>query len=210
MNCFWGYKRVFSLYAVFGLAENSSDQAIEHSYIVLKKKLETAPTGGDTSQVEKQRTKVLLVLEKAYKILKNPAAKKSYQNQRDTASNDVISDTHPRLGQLCVTSGIITVEQLAEAVDSQVQSGMALGEVLQDMQFITQHELDGLLLGQQMIDTPSGVTDPIALRLVSLGLITEDMALIAQMESKSTGLAIKEVMSRHGWVEASILNAVLG
>jgi hypothetical protein len=78
------------------------------------------------------------------------------------------------------------------------------------MQFITQHELDGLLLGQQMIDTPSGVTDPIALRLVSLGLITEDMALIAQMESKSTGLAIKEVMSRHGWVEASILNAVLG
>jgi hypothetical protein len=203
---------VFSLYGVFGLAENSSDQAVEHSYESLRKKLELSSSalGGDTQLAEKQRAKVLLVLEKAYKVLKNPAAKKSYQNQRDTASSDVISDTHPRLGQLCVTSGIITVEQLAEAVDNQIQSGMALGEVLQDMQFITQNELDGLLLGQQMIDTPSGVTDSTALRLVSLGLITEDMALIAQMESKSTGLAIKEVMRRHGWVEPSILNAVLG
>ncbi len=203
---------MFSLYGVFGLAENSSDQAVEHSYESLRKKLELSSSalGGDTQLAEKQRAKVLLVLEKAYKVLKNPAAKKSYQNQRDTASSDVISDTHPRLGQLCVTSGIITVEQLAEAVDNQIQSGMALGEVLQDMQFITQNELDGLLLGQQMIDTPSGVTDSTALRLVSLGLITEDMALIAQMESKSTGLAIKEVMRRHGWVEPSILNAVLG
>lgn len=203
---------MFSLYGVFGLAENSSDQAVEHSYESLRKKLELSSSapGGDTQLAEKQRAKVLLVLEKAYKVLKNPAAKKSYQNQRETASSDVISDTHPRLGQLCVTSGIITVEQLAEAVDNQIQSGMALGEVLQDMQFITQNELDGLLLGQQMIDTPSGVTDSTALRLVSLGLITEDMALIAQMESKSTGLAIKEVMRRHGWVEPSILNAVLG
>ena len=198
---------MFSLYAVFGLSENSSEQAVEHSYNVLKKKLEA---GSDNLVAEKQRSKVLLVLEKAYRVLKNPAAKKSYQNQRDTASTEVISDTHPRLGQLCVSSGIITVEQLAEAVDSQIQSGMALGEVLQDMQFITQHELDGLLMGQQLIDSPSAVTDPTAMRLVSLGLITEDMGLIAQMESKSTSLAIKEVMSRHGWVDPSILNAVLG
>jgi hypothetical protein len=198
---------VFSLYAVFGLAENSSEQAVEHSYNVLKKKLEAA---GDNPLAEKQRTKVLLVLDKAFKVLKNPAAKKSYQNQRDTASTEIISDTHPRLGQLCVSSGIITVEQLAEAVDNQIQSGMALGEVLQDMQFITQHELDGLLMGQQLIDSPSAVTDPTAMRLVSLGLITEDMGLIVQMESKSTSLAIKEVMARHGWVDPSILNAVLG
>jgi hypothetical protein len=144
----WGLKRVFSLYAVFGLSENSSEQAVEHSYNLLKKKLEAATTaGGDNQLAEKQKAKVLLVLEKSYKVLKNPAAKKSYQNQRDTASSEVISDTHPRLGQLCVTSGIITVEQLAEAVDNQIQSGMALGEVLQDMQFITQHELDGLLMG---------------------------------------------------------------
>jgi hypothetical protein len=203
-----GILKVFSLYAVFGLAENSSEQAVEHSYNFLKKKLEAA--GGDNPVAEKQKAKVLLVLEKSYKVLKNPAAKKAYQNQRDTASTEVISDTHPRLGQLCVTSGIITVEQLAEAVDSQIQSGMALGEVLQDMQFITQHELDGLLMGQQLIDSPSAVTDPTAMRLVSLGLISEDMGLIAQMESKSTSRAIKEIMSRHGWVDPSILNAVLG
>ena len=202
---------MFSLYAALGLAENSRDQDVDTAYSNLKAKLETVASQFAASDpfIARSAKNILAAIEKAYRTLTNPELKRIYQIQQATLDRADISDTHPRLGQLCVTSGIITMDQLKEAVDAQVRSGAALGEILQDMQFITQAELDGLLLGQQMIDAPSGVLDPVASRLVSLGLITEDMALIAQIEAKSTSASIKNIMRRHSWVPAPILDAVL-
>jgi hypothetical protein len=202
---------VISLYAVFGLPENAPADDVEQAYVALKAKLEEVANESTelNSALDKQTKKVLSVIENAHNTLKSPDLKRLYQSQRDSIDQKEITETHPRLGQLCVTSGIITMAQLMEAVDCQIKTGMALGEVLQDMQFITQAELDGLLLGQQMIDAPSGVTDPIASRLISLNLISEDMALIAQIEGKSTGRSVKEIMGRHEWVDSAILDAVL-
>lgn len=202
---------MISLYTVFGLEENSPESELDDAYAVMKARLNSLlNTIAENEPItEFQAKKVLRSLENAYSTLKNPDLKRIYQGQRDSFDEKEITDTHPRLGQLCVTSGIITMDQLKEAVDAQVKSGMALGEVLQDMQFITQAELDGLLLGQQMIDAPSGVSDPIAERLVALNLISEDMALIAQIEGKSTGRSLKEIMRRHAWIDSAVLDAVL-
>ena len=201
-----------SLYAIFDLPENATDSQVDSAYIALRKKLDEVEreAQGLNPTLEKQAKKTLQAIENAHDTLLNPELKKQYLHQRNLIEQQEITDAHPRLGQLCVTSGIITMAQLKEAVDYQVKSGMALGEVLQDMQFITQAELDGLLIGQQMIDAPSGVNDPTALRLVALNLISEDMALIAQIEGKSTGRSFNDIMRRHGWVDLAILDAVLG
>lgn len=197
-----------SLYAIFDLPENSPDGHLHAAYTLIKTRLEEASVEADVTCSRKIK-RLIQTIDSAYKTLLDPDLKRVYQDKLDAAKTADISETHPRLGQLCVTSGIITMEQLGEAVEQQIKTGMALGEVLQDMQFITQAELDGLLIGQQMIDAPSGVSDPVAARLVALNLITEDMALIAQIEAKSTGRSFKEIMRRHDWVEESILNAVL-
>lgn len=197
-----------SLYAIFDLPENSPDGHLHAAYTLIKARLEEASVDADVTCSRKIK-RLIQTIDSAYNTLLEPDLKRVYQDKLDLAKTADITETHPRLGQLCVTSGIITMEQLGEAVEQQLKTGMPLGEVLQDMQFITQAELDGLLIGQQLIDAPSGVSDPVAARLVALNLITEDMALIAQIEAKSTGRSFKEIMRRHDWVEESILNAVL-
>jgi hypothetical protein len=103
---------------------------------------------------------------------------------------------------------MISMEQLTEAVESQIKSGMPLGEVLQEKRFISAAELDGLLLGQEIIDVPSAVTEPTAVRLISLGLLTEDMGLIAQMEHRSQAVPLSDVVVRHNWVDPKILKII--
>ncbi len=199
---------VISLYAVLGLSEKASDEEIEAASSRLLANLQSAGVQHDEIS-RKQASRCVAAIESARRILKNSQSKNDYLKQKATENAQAVGETHPRLGQLCVASGIITIEQLMEAVKSQLSSGLQLGEVLQQKQFISQAELDGLLLGQQMIDIPSAVTEADAARLISLGLITEDMGLIVQMESKTQGTSTRELVQRHAWVDKLVLDAVL-
>jgi hypothetical protein len=198
---------LFSLYAVLGLSEGASDQEIEQACSNLKRKLQSQEIQSDERR-KKQAEKCLTSIENARKTLTNKKLKSRYLQEQQLPPEEA-ENTHPRIGQLCVASGMITMEQLSEAVDAQVDFGMQLGEILQYKQFISQVQLEGLLLGQQITDMPSAVIDPEALRLVSLGIITEDAALLAQMEKRTQGVTIKDVVGRHGWVDLLILDAVL-
>jgi len=80
--------------------------------------------------------------------------------------------------------------------------------VLQSKHFISQAELDGLLLGQQMIDVPSGCVDPVGQRLILLGLVSEDMVFVTQMEQKALGDSIGDLLVRRGWVDRQVLAAL--
>ena len=114
----------------------------------------------------------------------------------------------PRLGQMCVASGMISIEQLEEAVEAQVKQDLPLGEVLQLKGFVSQAEVDGLLLGQEMIDVPGACVDPLGQRLILLGVVSEDMVFISQMQSKALGESIGDVLIRHGWIEPQVLSAL--
>jgi predicted nuclease with TOPRIM domain len=199
---------LISLYTVLGLKENAVDEEIEAAYKQLKSNLDSQ--GIQTNEkLRQQAEKCLQSIEHAHQTLKDVELKRSYLRQKESDREADITETHPRLGQLCVASGMITIEQLTEAVKSQLASGLQLGEVLQQKQFISQAELDGLLLGQQMIDTPSSVTEQEAARLISLGLITEDMGLIVQMQARTQGTSTRELVARHSWVDKLVLDAVL-
>ncbi len=196
-----------SAYAVLGLSGGESREEVDEAYKQLKEALsaETMKTDG---RRQEQAGKCLLAIEAAYAALTNPDTTMSEVKAPPEVTPDLRA-THPRLGQLCAASGMITMDQLREAVEAQANLNLQLGEILQQKQFISQSQLDGLLLGQQMIDMPSAVVDAEALRLVSLGLITEDVGLLVQMEKRSLGASIKELVIRHGWVDAAVLDAVL-
>jgi len=201
-------QQVLSLFAVLDVQEDAPEDVVNEAYHGLKKKLEKLLVS-NLPAVTKQARKALQSVEQAHNTLLNPELRKLYKAQYHSMEQGVAEYTHPRLGQLCVTSGILTIDQLKEAVEQQLRSGLALGEVLQEMQFISQAELDGLLIGQQMIDAPSAVSNPVALRLVSLNLLTEDMALIAQMEHRAQDRSVKEIVERHKWVEQAVLDTIL-
>jgi len=198
---------LISLYAVLGLEESASTTQVEAAYEHLLQAL--SPDKFKSDRARSQADKARVAIDKAHATLIRPELRQLYEKQRsEYLKGEKQGDSRPRLGQLCVASGMISMEQLREAVDTQVKTGMPLGEVLQDKQFISQAELDGLLLGQEMIDAPSAVTDPLGMRLVSLGLVSEDMVLIVQMEQRTQSKSSGELFVRHGWVDAELLKAL--
>ncbi len=198
---------LISLYAVLGLEESASTPQVEAAYKRLLQVL--SPEKFKPGPAKMQAEKAQVAIDKAHATLIQPELRQLYEQQRqEYLKGEKQGDSRPRLGQLCVASGMISMDQLKEAVDAQVKTGMPLGEVLQDKQFISQAELDGLLLGQEMIDAPSAVTDPLGMRLVSLSLVSEDMVLIVQMEKRTQGKSTDELFVRHGWIDADVLKAL--
>lgn len=199
---------MISVYTVLGLEENAAPEQVEQAYKHLLEVLKPNKFP-ENDKARQQADKCVKAVEGAYKTLKNPDLKRVYKEKRsEYLKGEKSGDTRPRLGQLCVASGMISMDQLREAVESQLESGLPLGEVLQEKQFISQAELDGLLLGQEMIDVPCAVTEPVAVRLIALGLMTEDMGLVAQMEKRALDLPTGEIVARHGWVEPQLLKVL--
>ncbi len=199
---------MISLFSVLGLQENAALDDVEAAYKSLCAELK-APGIEQGTKAHDQAKICLQAIEKAHSTLTSSALRAKYTEQRsEYLKGEKRGDTRPRIGQLCVASGMISMEQLTEAVESQIKSGMPLGEVLQEKRFISAAELDGLLLGQEIIDVPSAVTEPTAVRLISLGLLTEDMGLIAQMEHRSQAVPLSDVVVRHNWVDPKILKII--
>jgi hypothetical protein len=200
---------VFSLYSTLGLEENASQSAVQesHARLIARLKLDDFEYG---TRAYDQAKRCISAIERAYKTLSDAQLKLKYQEQRAHAANPQYKgDVRPRIGQLCVASGMISMEQLQEAVEMQDSIGLPIGEVLQQKHFISQAELDGLLLGQEIIDVPAECTDPIGKRLVSLGLASEDMILVATMEQRTTGHSLQEIVVSHGWVDQKIVDVIL-
>jgi hypothetical protein len=203
---FWGELRVRTLFLLLGLPESASVEAAKSAYKTLMADLDEKHFAKKSAASE-QSAKCRQALEAAYK----KATEKGFSHadqEHVLATEGAGQQTRPRLGQLCVASGMISMEQLQEAVEAQVKSRLPLGEILQAKRFISQAELDGLLLGQEIIDVPSACTDPFGKRLILLDLATEEMILIAQMEQKAMGASVGELVARHGWVAPEILRAL--
>lgn len=191
-------------YTILGLPEDAPDSEIESAYQTLKERLAPEKFAGKS---ETQARLCSRSIESAYKKLKNRANREQYKDELEKA-HESAQQTHPRLGQMCVASGIISMDQLQEAVQTQIETGLPLGEVLENKQFLSRAELEGLLLGQDLIDVDGESNDPVAQRLVALNLATVDMVLIAQMEMKWQQVPLADIFVRHGWLEKDIAEAL--
>jgi len=192
-----------SPYELLGIAENAPISDAEAAFARQSASLSELRTAGDENATFAE--KALEKLADAISQIKDSGITASTSSG---AFDDQFNYTHPRLGQICVASGLISMEQLLEAVEEQISTGLPLGEVLQEKQFLSPIQLDGLLLGQEMIDIPSQCTDPDGRRLVALDIVTEDMVLIAQMEQKSLNQPIVSLLERRGWVNERLTHAL--
>lgn len=137
-----------SYYQILGIAPDADLTEVEHAFVRLRQSL-ASQDFEDDEKGKAQARKCLDAFEKAYETLKDPDKRKNYDQRLSAESEGGHEGSKkPRLGQLCVASGIITVEQLTEAVEEQLDSGLPLGEVLENLHFLSRAELEGLLLGQ--------------------------------------------------------------
>lgn len=197
-----------SYYQILGLAPDADQTEVEHAFVRLRQSLASQDFEND-EKGKAQARKCLDAFEKAYETLKDSKKRNEYDSNlkgENAAGHD--ANKKPRLGQLCVASGIITVEQLAEAVEEQINSGLPLGEVLENLHFLSRAQLEGLLLGQDLIDLDDVDEDALAARVIALGLINEDMVLIAQMETRAQGVSLKNALVRRGWISGRLLEVL--
>jgi hypothetical protein len=196
---------LYSLFTILGLEENAPEDKLEAAYRHLRQHLN--PANFDSgSQGRLQAEQCLLSIENAYRTLANPTARQKYdQEWKSWLKAGANGEVHPKLGQLCVAAGIITLEELESAVEKQTSLDLPLGQILQETQLISQAELDGLLLGQQLISLPSDTPHKIGQRLMALGLVTEDMVRIALIEQRTFDRKLEDLLTAHGWLDAQVL-----
>ncbi len=201
---------MYSLYLVLGIAEGAADASVKAAYIRIRQSLEHSERWSPGSLGHVQAQQCLLAIEHAYSTLCDPVLKSGYEAEWKLHIKDAQQgDVQPKLGQLCVAAGIISMEQLEEAVESQTSMDLPLGQILQSQKLISQTELDGLLLGQQLIRLPMDAPHSIGQRLMALDLVTEDMIRVALIEQRTFIKPLEDMLVLHGWLDKEVLQVLL-
>jgi len=202
---------VHSLYLVLGLDDGASEDAVRAAYARIRSSLEDPSRWEEGSLGRIQAHQCLLSIEHAYATLTDPVLRSGYEaDWKEYLKGAQKGEVQPKLGQLCVAAGIITIEQLEQAVESQTSMNVPLGQVLQQNKLISQTELDGLLLGQQLIRLPMDAPHSVGQRLMAIDLVTEDMVRVALIEQRTFDRPLEDLLVLHGWLDQEILKILLG
>ncbi len=195
-------QRTICPYTILGLEEASPREVVDAAYEGLKHKL-SQEHHYDTPQSWVQAQQALMAVEDAYsRIVSGDVDDASESGRR----NEGLS---PKLGQMLVAAGLITLEQLEEAIRQQTTVHLPLGEILKGSSLLTQMELDNYLLNQRLIKLPEDSPYLIGQRLIGLGLITEDMLRIALVEQRNTGKMLGQILVDRCWLSQEILTALV-
>ncbi|GAB7129061.1 GspE/PulE family protein [Silvimonas sp. JCM 19000] len=104
-----------------------------------------------------------------------------------------MNSTRTRLGEDLMARGLIDLDQLQIALREQRRAGVLLGQQLCSLGFLSQADLDGVLLercGQPVHDLPQAPLDPLALSLVPEQLAREHRILPLSYDAASKQLTL--------------------
>jgi len=194
-------QRLSCPYAILGIEHGASQSDVDAAYQRLINMFDEENfMARPQSWVQAQQ--VSLSVENAYQRICSDSALLSKE------CADAGEEVPPKLGQLLVAAGIITLEQLEETIAQQATLNLPLGEILKGSSLITQTELDSFLLNQRLIKLPPDSPYEIGQRLMGLGLITEDMLRIALIEERTSGRILTQVLLDRHWLDDEILDAL--
>lgn len=192
-------------YCILGVRAGAARQEVDAAYNRLITCFEEE-NFLDSPQEWVQAQQCYMAIENAYKRIIDgdcdPMPEVCQEGERGQA------EIPPKLGQLLVAAGLITMEELDEAISRQKTVNLPLGELLKQSSLITQMELDQFLLNQKMIRLPADSPYLIGQRLIGLGVVSEDMVRIALVEQRTSGKKLGEILVERGWLAADILKAL--
>jgi chorismate-pyruvate lyase len=192
-------------YCILGLKAGAPPADVEAAYNRLTEAL-AEDNFMDTPQEWVQAQQAYMAIENAYKRIKEGDEDEPHPECRESEEDEV--SIPPKLGQLLVAAGVITIGQLEDAIAQQATVDLPLGEILKRSNLVTQMELDAFLLNQRQIKLPADSPYLIGQRLIGLGLVTEDMVRIALVEQRTTNKPLGRILVERGWLAGDILKVL--
>lgn len=103
-----------------------------------------------------------------------------------------------KLGEMLVDAGVITLDQLQEALEGQRESGMRLGEQVVEMEFCTEDDVQDVLadqLGIEKIDLYEERVDQDVARMISADMINRHQAMPVRVEGNNVIVAMVDPLN---------------
>lgn len=192
-------------YCILGLDPGSPASEVENQYRKLKEWF-VEENFSDSPQSWVQGQQALLAIEDAYnQIVQAEDGAKDDSCGEDSKKEQLMP---PKLGQLLVAAGKISLSDLEEALKKQITLDLPLGEILKAESLVTQMEIDKFLLEQRLIKLPPDSPHLTGQRLIGLGLVTDDMVQVALIEQRSSKVPIGRILVERGWLAPDILRAL--
>ena len=119
--------------------------------------------------------------------------------------------TRPKLGQLLVASGLLTLAELDSVLEIQQNTHnehVKLGTILVAAGYIDEQQLSYYLRMQEVLQLPADHPQRWGQRLLELGMITEDQLKVALIEQKTTGCTLREAFINRSWLTAEDLDRI--
>ena len=187
-------------YLILGLEKNESRLLVEQAYWQLYDAFADEGRFIHSPQAWVQAGQALMEVDNAYQRILS----KEFDDEEDE-----IEPFWPKLGQILIAAGKITMRQLHDAIAEQEVEHQPLGEILKEKGYITQEELGAFLSSQDAIKLPSDSPYLLGLRLIGLRVVPEDMVCIALIEYCGTHIPIEEALLCHGWLSPEILEVLI-
>jgi hypothetical protein len=194
-------------FLILGIGENAGDVEIEDAYRYLSSNL-SAPQISAEAKLKAQADKCLKQVEKAYQFLQNPNKRTGLRGDLEHQRSQDPEVEQVLLGHLCVAAGIISLEDLNDAVKRQNKIDLPLGQLLQEKKLLSQTELDGLLMGQGLYTRSQRPMDDLTERLLFLEVINLDMVKIALIDQRSNMKPLPELLIERGWLSPKLVEVL--
>jgi len=185
-------------YLVLGLEKGTSALTVESTYWKLHDALEEGRFL-HSPQAWVQAGTGLMEVENAYQRIVSGEVEDL---------DDKIEPFWPKLGQILIAAGKITLRQLHDAIAEQEKEHKPLGEILIEKKLLTEEELQAFLSSQNAIKLPSDSPYLLGLRLIGLRIVPEDMVGIALIEYCNDHVPIGEKLIKRGWLAKEVLEAI--
>ena len=203
----WGvFVRLINQFLVLGLDETASDVAIGEAFHYLSKNLNpTNFSSGSLAEAQAERCMSRIV--PAYKSLSDEAGRERARQEAIFERSKPLDpdEMKPFLGHICVAAGIISIDDLMDAIAKQGDIDLPLGQILQEKALLSQTELDGLLMGQRLFGAPGRQPDPMTRRLLTLNAVSRDMVKIVMIDQRTNFVSsMPQLLIKRGWLSQDI------
>lgn len=194
------------IHLMLGLSDSSSLLEVKKAYAQMLRALYSTDLAKSKNGLAKLKD-VRQRIQKALDQLVQMHREESGVIGSDSASEWV----RPKIGQMLVASGLLTLDQLDAALEIQrnTQSHhIFIGEILVHAGYITEKQLAHYLEHQKLMRLPPDHQDRWGQRLVQLGLVSDDQLKVALIDQHNKNLTLREALINRGWLTADVLDRI--
>lgn len=205
-----------NLYLLLGLPDGQPVAQVKKQYLTVLKLLSAEEQKCQDVNMQRRTRKARERLSQTYEAFKNVEMRKAYTGEFDRdqtfGHRSVSPSSRPKIGQLLVAAGLISIEQLDEALEIQ-QSGdansrMPIGRILVSWKYLSQSDLDYYLMLQDIIKLAPRDPKRLSQQLIELGLISEDQLAIARLDQKNFSLSLGDALVRRHWLSQELADGL--